>query len=70
MLALQRDERIWESLWGLVENDEVPPAVKVKALDLAARLCGMFGRPRDEAPLSAAEIEAELVERLKVRLGR
>jgi hypothetical protein len=69
MLALQRDERIWQSLWGLVENDEVPPAVKVKALDLAARLCGMFGRPRDEAPLSAAEIEAELVKRLKVRLG-
>jgi hypothetical protein len=69
LLALQRDERIWEGLWGLVENDEVPPAVKVKALDLAARLCGMFGRPRNEAPLSAAEIEAELVERLKVRLG-
>jgi hypothetical protein len=70
MLALQRDERIWERVWELAEGEEVPPAVKVKALDLAARLCGMFGRPRDEAPLSAAEIEAELVERLKVRLGR
>ncbi len=70
MLALERSDRIWERLWALIEGYEVPPAVKVKALDLAARLCGMFGRPRDEAPLSAAEIEAELVKRLKVRLGR
>ena len=72
MSALERDERIWTRLWHIIEaeGEEVPPAVKVKALDLAARLCGMFSRPRDEAPLSAAEIEAELVERLKVRLGR
>ena len=65
MLALQRDERIWESLWGLVENDEVPPAVKVKALDLAARLCGMFKRPDCDATPSPALIEAEILERLE-----
>jgi len=65
MLALQRDERIWESLWGLVENDEVPPAVRVKALDLAARLCGMFKRPDCDVTPSPALIEAELLERLE-----
>ena len=65
MLALQRDERIWESLWGLVENDEVPPAVKVKALDLAAHLCGMFKRPDRDATPSPVLIEAELLERLE-----
>ena len=65
MFALQRDERIWESLWGLVENDEVPPAVKVKALDLAAHLCGMFKRPDRDATPSPVLIEAELLERLE-----
>lgn len=69
MLALQRDERIWESLWGLVENDEVPPAVRVKALDLAARLAGMFKAPKDEGPLSAAAVEVELQRKLQSLLS-
>lgn len=69
MLALQRDERIWEGLWGLVENDEVPPAVKVKALDLAARLAGMFNAPKDEEPLSAAAVEVELQRKLQSLLS-
>ncbi len=65
MLALQRDERIWERVWELVENDEVPPAVRVKALDLAARLAGMFKAPKDEEPLSAAAVEVELQRKLQ-----
>jgi hypothetical protein len=64
LFTLQRDERIWEILWALVENDDVPPAVRVKALDLAARLAGMFKRPRDEDPLSAQIIADELFGRL------
>ena len=60
MLAVQRDERIWEQVWEVVETDEVPPAVRVKALDLAARLAGMFKTPKDEEPLSAAAVEVEL----------
>jgi len=65
MLALQRDERIWESLWGLVEGEDVPPSVRVKALHLAAHLCGMFKRPDRDATLNSDLIEAEILERLE-----
>ena len=65
MLALQRDERIWESLWGLVEGEDVPPSVRIKALHLAAHLCGMFKRPDIDATPSPALIEAEILERLE-----
>lgn len=62
--ALERDERIWEKIWSLIEDEEVPPAVKVKALDLAARLAGMFNRPADDARFSVAALEVELKRRL------
>jgi hypothetical protein len=65
MAALERDERIWERLWSLIEDEEVPPTVKVRALDLAARLAGMFKRATDEAPLSVAALETELARRLR-----
>ena len=65
MLALQRDERIWATLWGLVEGEDVPPSVRVKALHLAAHLCGMFKRPDIDATPSPALIEAEILERLE-----
>ena len=64
MLALQRDERIWATLWGLVEGEDVPPSVRVKALHLAAQLSGMFKRPDIDATPSPALIEAEILERL------
>ena len=74
--ALERDERIWERIWSLIEDEVVPAAVKVKALDLAARLAGMFKQASDEAPISVAALEAELSRRLRglecsvpVRLG-
>lgn len=64
MFALQRDERIWERLWGLIESENAPPAVKVKALDLAARLAGMLNDPRANVGLSAKQLEAELMHRI------
>jgi hypothetical protein len=63
--ALERDERIWERLWHLIEDEEVPPTVKVKALDLAARLAGMFRTPKEIERFSAAQVEAELWQRLR-----
>jgi hypothetical protein len=69
MSALERGDRIWEQIWGLIEGESVPPAVKVKALDLAARLCSMLKRASDDLPLSFAAIETELGDRLK-HLGR
>jgi hypothetical protein len=64
MRALGREERIWTLVWGLVEDQAVLPSVRVRTLDLAARLCGMFKCPSDLAPLSSAEVESELRSRL------
>lgn len=64
--SLERSDRIWQRLWALVEGVDVPPAVKVKALDLAARLAGMFSASQVEVPLSAAQIESELRRKLGV----
>lgn len=66
MAALGRDQRIWAKLWEVVEGQGVPPSTRVKALELAARLCGMFKRPQDAEPLPVVEIEAELARRLHV----
>ena len=63
--ALERSDRIWERLWELIEANQAPPAVKVRALDLAARLCGMFNPPSDKQTMSAIEIAAELEQRLR-----
>lgn len=65
MSALERSDRIWQNLWELIDGANVPPAIKVKALDLAARLCGMFKAPKDEQALSVTAIEAELYQRLR-----
>ncbi len=64
--ALERSDRIWQNLWELIDTDETPSAVKIRALDLAARLCGMFKRPQDAQPLSVREVETELERRLYV----
>ena len=65
MDALERSERIWERLWQLAEGEHVPPAVKVRALDLAARLAGMFKAPKDQEIVSVRALEAELSCRLQ-----
>jgi hypothetical protein len=64
MSALERDERIWTRLWHIIEAQEVSPAVKVKALDLAARLCGMFEVRRSAGFIPAHAVERELLLRL------
>jgi hypothetical protein len=43
--ALKKEDRILTCVWALVENDHVAPSVRVKALQLAAQLCGMFNQP-------------------------
>ncbi len=65
MGALERSERIWERLWHLIEDADVSPAVKVRALDLAARLAGMFKAPMEEKSLSVGKIEKELLGKLR-----
>lgn len=64
MLALETEERIWSCIWALAENDDVAPSVRVKALHLAAQLCGMFKRPEGDGLTDPTSIEAELLKRL------
>lgn len=61
---VKREERVWSELWHLIEDESVSPAVKVKALDLAARLAGMFRIREVEPLLSSAEVENEIRKRL------
>jgi hypothetical protein len=65
VLALRTEDRIWQHIWALVESQSVAPSIRVRALGLAARLCGMFKRPEDLAPAFPAQIEAELSLRLR-----
>jgi hypothetical protein len=69
MRALGKEDRIWGLIWRITEDHAVPASVRVRALDLAARLCGMFKRPSDLAPPCPAQLEAELVQRLRSYSG-
>jgi hypothetical protein len=62
--ALKKEDRILACVWALVENDHVAPSDRVKALQLAAQLCGMFNQPPEAPKLSASNLEDELRERL------
>ncbi len=62
--AVEQEQRIWNEIWGLIEAEGVPPSVKVKALDLAARLSGMFRVREAGELLSSADVEAQLRLRL------
>lgn len=63
--ALKKEDRIWSCVWALAENDDVAPSVRVRALQLAAQLCGMFKRPEGDAITDPTSIKAELLERLE-----
>lgn len=63
--SLERSDRIWAGLWALAENEDIAPSVRVKALHLAAQLCGMFDTIPNEQPISSTEIGAELARRLR-----
>lgn len=70
MFSIDREERIWRRLWGLIEDDEVPPAVRVRALDLAARLSGMFLRPCDQTQFAYATVERKFADLLSAGVPR
>lgn len=65
-VSARTEDRIWRGVWDLAEGSDVPPATKATALALAARMAGLF---TDKIELkqtgSAADIERELMERLR-----
>jgi hypothetical protein len=64
-VAARAEDRIWRQVWSLLEGD-TPPAVKVSAATLAARLSGMLTDKVEisKGPETAEAIEKELLQRL------
>lgn len=65
LLTLKSEERIWRQVWGVLEADSTPPAVKVSAAALAAKLAGMVTDKVEVQAGTVADIERELAERLR-----
>jgi phage terminase small subunit len=63
--AVKAEDRIWRQVWGVLEADATPAAVKVSAAALAAKLAGMVTDKVQIEAGSVADIERELTERLK-----
>jgi phage-related protein len=65
LVAARAEDRIWKQVWGVLEADNTPAAVKVSAAALAAKLAGMVTDKVQVETGSAADIERELAERLR-----
>jgi len=65
LVAARAEDRIWKQVWDVLEGEKTPAAVKVSAAALAAKLAGMVTDKVEVQAGSAADIERELVERLK-----
>lgn len=65
LVAARAEDRIWRQVWGVLEDDKTPAAVKVSAAALAAKLAGMVTDRVQVESNSAADIERELAERLR-----
>lgn len=64
LVAARAEDRIWKQVWGVLEADATPAAVKVSAAALAAKLAGMVTDKVQVETGSVADIERELAERL------
>lgn len=65
LVSARAEDRIWRQVWGVLEADSTPAAVKVSAAALAAKLAGMVTDKVQVEAGSAADIERELAERLR-----
>jgi len=63
----KHSDRIWRTMWAMVDAAETPPAVKASLLSLGAKAAGMLtDQVRMETVTSDAKtIEQELLERLQ-----
>lgn len=64
LLSVKAEDRIWKQVWGVLEADSTPAAVKVSAAALAAKLAGMVTDKVQIETGTVADIERELAERL------
>jgi len=67
----KHSDKIWRTLWNMIDAAETPPAVKANLLSLGAKAAGMLTEQVKIESVSSdsATLEKELVERLQ-RLSR
>ena len=63
----KHSDKVWRTLWAMVDAAETPPAVKASLLSLGAKAAGMLTEQVRVENISAdsKSIEAELLERLQ-----
>jgi hypothetical protein len=63
----KHSDRIWRTMWAMVDAPETPPAVKASLLSLGAKAAGMLTEQVKIENVSAdsKSIEAEILERLQ-----
>lgn len=63
----KHSDKIWRTLWNMIDAPETPPAVKANLLSLGAKAAGMLTEQVKIENISAdsKSIESELVERLQ-----
>ena len=61
----KQSDRIWRTIWAMVEDPMTPPAVKANLLSLSAKAAGMLTEQVKIENISAdsKDIERELIER-------
>lgn len=63
----RHSDRIWRTMWAMVDAAETPPAVKASLLSLGAKAAGMLTDKVeiDQKVTDSKSIEAEILERLQ-----
>lgn len=63
----RHSDRIWRTMWAMVDAAETPPAVKASLLSLGAKAAGMLTDKVeiDQKITDSKSIEAEILERLQ-----
>lgn len=68
---LRHSDRIWDRIWGMLDDIETPPAVKASLLSLGAKAAGMLTDQVkvETTTTDSKSLEAELLERLQRLAG-
>jgi hypothetical protein len=63
----KHSDKVWRTLWAMVDAAETPPAVKASLLSLGAKAAGMLTDKVeiDQKITDSKSIEAEILERLQ-----
>lgn len=63
----KHSDRIWRTMWSMIEDSSTPPAVKANLLSLGAKAAGMLTEQVkiENVAAESKDIEKEIIERLQ-----